>query len=188
MLPEGDEELDVLLKDFRRGVTAHARQEYPYALYIPPDYDPGSSWPLVLFLYGAGECGRDGLLHLTSGIADALVLRPGDWPCLVLLPQKPEVYVPWAHLEGLLFFLLASLQDRYAVDPDRMYLTGISRAGTEPGHWARATRTGSRRWPRLRGRQCGDRSRSARLPIWAFDGERDRIAPVSESRKMVEPG
>ena len=38
----------------------HGGTRYPYQLYVPSNYDASRSWPVVLFLHGAGERGTDG--------------------------------------------------------------------------------------------------------------------------------
>ena len=33
---------------------------YRYQVYVPASYAPSKNWPVVLFLHGGGERGRDG--------------------------------------------------------------------------------------------------------------------------------
>ena len=38
-------------------------REYRHQIYRPRGEAPAAGWPLILFLHGAGERGRDGLLQ-----------------------------------------------------------------------------------------------------------------------------
>src|SRR5260370_41441069 len=45
-------------KHFEKEITVHVKPDY--WLYLPQEYEKeGKSWPLVLFLHGAGESGPD---------------------------------------------------------------------------------------------------------------------------------
>jgi len=62
----------------RSVVTAGVR--YPYQVYVPSSYDASNTWPVVLFLHGAGERGNDGLLQTTVGIGPAIRSIPAVFP------------------------------------------------------------------------------------------------------------
>ena len=40
-------------------LETQVKVEMRYLLYLPKDYDKQESWPLLLFLHGAGERGDD---------------------------------------------------------------------------------------------------------------------------------
>ena len=48
--------------------------EMDYLLYLPKDYDEKDSWPLVLFLHGAGERGDN--LELVKKHTSPRMLKP----------------------------------------------------------------------------------------------------------------
>lgn len=121
-----------------------------YALYVPPDYNSAESWPLILFLHGAGERGEDGLGQTRVGIGPAIRANPERFPCLVLMPQCPtgrfwpaepsEITVKDAVSQlprrldsaasaGLIRDALEQVKSQYNVDPDRIALTGLSMGG-----------------------------------------------------------
>ena len=96
-----------------------------YEAYVTDCYDPGTSWPLVLFWHGIMESGDDGHAHLDVGIGPAVREYPERYPCIVAFPQ-----VPWntsaEDAEALFEAVQTDVQTRYTIDPNRIYATGIS--------------------------------------------------------------
>jgi len=78
-------------KGFLLKTIEHDGQQYRYVLYVPEDYDATKPYPTIIFLNGAGECGRDGLKQAAVGIGPAIMLDVDKWRFLVLIPQKPEM-------------------------------------------------------------------------------------------------
>src|SRR4051812_46331999 len=64
--------------------------ELRYVLYVPESLDLSKPVPLVLFLHGKGECGTDNAGQLKVGLPRAVRAQPERWPCLILIPQKPD--------------------------------------------------------------------------------------------------
>jgi poly(3-hydroxybutyrate) depolymerase len=112
---------------------------YGFYEYLPLGYnaaDPAQQWPLVIFLHGAGERG-DGTTQLTKVLVNGPPknIKAGtQYPFLVLSPQdvpsSAEDY-NWnlAYLDELIEYAKIT----YNVDPDRIYLTGLSMGGR--GTW-----------------------------------------------------
>ncbi|MCH7939464.1 MAG: dienelactone hydrolase family protein [Candidatus Marinimicrobia bacterium] len=89
------------------------------------------------------------------------------------------------HLEAL-DTLLSQVMANYAVDADRVYLTGLSMGGA--GAWQLAIEY-PRRFAAL-APICGWgepllAGRLKELPVWAFHGARDTVVPVTASERMV---
>jgi predicted peptidase len=114
------------------------QQEYQgqkYNLYIPEDYDPKKSYPLVQFIHDASVCGEDPKLTLAQGIGALVWARPEEQkkhPCFVFAPQfgggNPIVNDDWQvdpRLE-LSKQALDHVIDTYSIDRDRIYTTGQS--------------------------------------------------------------
>lgn len=180
-------------------------QRLSYALYVPRDYDRARRWPLVLFLHGSGESGTDGARQLAQGLAPALFEAPGSWPALVLFPQKPESASEWEQHEAALLALVERTRRDWSVDPDRIYLTGMSQGGhgtwvlgaRHPRLWAAlvpvcgyaGARVGSDEGAPPPGAFDGSADELAAplagVPVWAFHGAADRIVPVAQSEAMV---
>jgi predicted peptidase len=73
-----------------------------------------------------------------------------------------------------------------AVDPARIYLTGLSMGGY--GTWDLAARQPERFAAILPICGGGDEAtapRLAKLPIWCFHGDADTVVPVERSRTMI---
>jgi predicted peptidase len=184
-----------------------ATVEFRYRLLRPAsvaeDGRDGQRYPLVVFLHGAGERGNDNLKqlkYLPTWLADSGLRQ--RHPCFVLAPQcrmdERWVDVSWADSKSTpqpatptidLAAATQALEEtlaREAVDPARIYLTGLSMGGY--GTWDLAARMPGRFAAILP--ICGggdDRvaARIAALPIWCFHGDADTAVPVDRSRTMI---
>lgn len=156
---------------------------YPHLLYLPPEYETGASWPLLLFLHGVGERGSDLGRVKAQGIP-RLLDQGGRLPFVVVAPQCAAGGY-WAN--DRLAALLAEATAELRVDPDRVYLTGLSMGGY--GAWSLAM---DRPFlfaavaPMCGGGDARRVGRLRKVPVWAFHGARDPVVPVGASRRMVE--
>jgi predicted peptidase len=161
----------------------HSR-ELHYLLFLPSTYAVHPQrWPLMLFLHGAGERGDDLQLVKRHGVAKIVEEQPA-FPLLVVSPQCPPTEA-WAP-EPLLA-LLDDIEQHYDVDPERLYVTGLSMGGF--GTWAVAIAAPDR-FAAI-APICGGGDPSCvgvlrRLPVWAFHGARDLIVPLQRTVEMVE--
>lgn len=162
--------------------------QLPYALYIPSGKAPKGGWPLILFLHGSGERGRDGKKQAEVGIGPAIQENPENWPAVVLMPQCPAK-AQWAG-EPLAqaYGLLAEIEKTYQTNPRRVYLTGLSMGGY--GSWNLAALY-PKRFAAI-APICGTGDPFAvwfklgKVPIWNFHGTADDIVPVSFSRVLAD--
>jgi predicted peptidase len=175
---------------FEMQITRQVRLNY--LLFLPEGYgaDPQQTWPLILFLHGAGERGDDLELVKKHGIAKVAEQRE-DFPFVVVSPQCPQDTWWSAYVEALTA-LLDEIVATHAVDRDRLYLTGLSMGAY--GTWHLATMYPERfaalvpicgGGPWFLGfpeRVCVLRE----VPVWVFHGAKDDVVPLEESRKLVE--
>jgi len=64
-----------------------------YRLFVPQPLDRSRTYPLVLFLHGAGESGSDNEIQLTAYEGATVWAQPPEQarhPCFVLAPQNPR--------------------------------------------------------------------------------------------------
>lgn len=177
--------------------TSFEGREQPCVLYIPRDYDPNEAWPLVVFLHGMGERGKDGLRQMAVGIGPAIQRRPNRFPCLVLMPQCPSDSIwatsdaAWARTaksaSGHVDDAIAQVLERYSIDRDRISLTGLSMGGYGTFMYgARHLDTFSALMPICGGGDVNDAAVLARMPLWVFHGADDPVVSPKKSREMVE--
>ena len=161
--------------------------ELRYLLFLPQDYGkkPDEKWPLILFLHGIGERGDDLELVKVHGIAKIVETRP-DFPFVVVSPQCPNGTL-WSDHHLSLKGMLEQVIGSYAVDPDRVYLTGLSMGGY--GTWSLAMT-----YPELFAAIapiCGGGMPEwvfllKDMPVWAFHGAEDPAVPVERGQRMVD--
>ena len=98
-----------------------------YLLSLPEGYgeDAARRCPLLLFLHGIGERGED-LERIKRHGLPRVIERGDRLPFIVASPQCPPG--EWWDV-GTLVALLDEVEERYAVDPDRIYVTGLSMGG-----------------------------------------------------------
>ncbi|MCB0166559.1 MAG: prolyl oligopeptidase family serine peptidase, partial [Anaerolineae bacterium] len=107
----------------------------PYNLYLPDDYDPAKSYPMVVFIADMSVVGQDVTAPLEQGyggIIWASSEEQAKHESIVLVPEYPVTilddhgsYTMTDYVE-LTVRLIESVSADYSVDTDRIYATGQS--------------------------------------------------------------
>ena len=138
--------------------------------------------PTILYLHGSGERGSNLDNVKKHGVAQIVEKQP-DFPFIVISPQCPRGE-DW-NVERL-NYLLDQVISSCPVDPDRVYLTGLSMGGYGTWHLAAAQ---PQRFAAIAPICGGGNPEVAHqfknLPVWAFHGLKDRVVALSESEIMV---
>ncbi len=171
---------------FRQKITRTINLNY--LLYLPADYEVGNkNYPLILFLHGAGERGDDLELVKMHGIPK-IVEQQKDFPFIAISPQCPaDRWWVDAWLLEALNGLLDEIIQNYRVDPNRVYLTGLSMGGF--GTWALAMAHPERFAaiaPICGGGMPWMAYRIKDVPVWAFHGAQDPVVPLQRTEEMVD--
>jgi predicted peptidase len=174
----GRQKAEALDKDIK--VHVHMK----YLLYLPEGYDAkgDKTWPLVLFLHGAGESGND-LGKVKKHGPPKLVEGGKNFPFIVVSPQSARG--GWS--PDVLNALLDEVKARYKVDPDRVYLTGLSMGGF--GTWTLAAAHPQRFAAIVPICGGGDPLTAAKIkdiPAWVFHGAKDEVVRPDRSKVMVD--
>lgn len=182
----------------------YSNEEIHYRLMKPAAAEPDQKYPLVIFLHGAGERGTDNELQLLYFPTQMAQPRYRErFPCYVLAPQcrndrkwmdvdwskktDPEMpETPTAELQAVMQMIERTLKEEQ-IDPDRVYLTGLSMGGF--GSFDLALRH-----PELFAALapiCGaaDPTKVVAirdLPVWVAHGDADSAVPVERSRSAVQ--
>ena len=154
-----------------------------YISWLPAGYekDETKRWPLIVFLHGSGERGRNAEALRDTAFAKRLLNDPQ--PAIVVAPQCPPD--EWWLTSALERFTDQMLK-KYRVDPDRIYVTGMSMGGIAIWSWASANPGRFAALAPVCG--AGDPDGAGRLSatqIWAFHGVKDPSVPVTESECMA---
>jgi predicted peptidase len=165
----------------------------PYRLFEPESKN-GDVYPLVVFLHGSGGTGTDNLQQFKDLIVPPTVWafpeNQAKYPCYVLVPQGPD-RPSWPHARiPALKALLDSMIADNPIDPDRIYITGLSMGGMgtwgiiqeHPDFFAAAVPV------------CGggninklDGIINNHLPIWAFHGVLDPVVDIDAYSDRWKP-
>lgn len=164
-----------------------------YRMLEPLDYDSTQKYPLVVCLHHGGSHGSDNIQQLSADPAPFL-MEMGNrkkYPSFIFMPQSPEgMGFSGAYgspsVDSLVFGTIRQLQATLPIDSKRIYVMGISGGGYGSWHLISAH-------PELFAAAIpicggGDPRYAPKLidvPVWAFHGARDNLAPVAHSRDMV---
>ena len=105
----------------RPETQAHAA----YSLYVPENYDPSRSWPLVIALHGAGGRGDEYLLTWLRAAK--------SYGYVVLAPKSAgrtwSIRQPEPDIRSI-GAMLKTVSKEYTIDQDRIFVSGLSDGGT----------------------------------------------------------
>jgi dienelactone hydrolase len=177
---------DATTPGFHRRTVKVGDAERPYVVYVPEGYDGSRAMPAILFLHGAGERGQDGVVPSQVGLGPAVLAHPERFPCLVVFPQARQTWQAGSDDAKAALAALDDVTAHYKVDPDRVYLTGLSMGGA--GSWSIAAADPGRFAAVVP--VCGfgnieTAGKLASVPLWTILGDADMDRIVSSTRAMV---
>ncbi|TLY98491.1 MAG: phospholipase [Gammaproteobacteria bacterium] len=171
-------------QSFERRVTVETHGRF--LLYLPAAFDPSgrTRYPLLIFLHGSGESGEDLEKVKVHGPPKLVASKP-DFPFIVASPQARN------HIErfdpATLDAMLDELLEQLPVDPDRIYLTGLSMGGIWTYGWAiRHPERFAAIAPVCGLWDPGDACRLKDVPVWAFHGAQDPVVPLDGDQAMID--
>ena len=175
-----------------------------YLLQTPAGEKPKAGWPLLLFLHGYGECGKNIEKVKTHGPLKLISEFDSLAGCVVVSPQCPSN--SWWRVDALKALVEEVIEDRGDIDRRRLYVTGLSMGGYGtwsfishyPDFFAAAIpicgggdplRLPANRPPTKSGIKNEfdpDGLKRARdLPVWTFHGFKDGSVPIVETEMLV---
>lgn len=193
---------------YREANMVSGKDTLAYRILWPENFSKDKSYPLVLFLHGAGERGSDNTAQLMHG--SSLFTDSGnrsEFPAIVIFPQCPKNDYwsnasvdrsgqgvelefhpeedPTTALRLVMELLEKQLEESY-VDKDRVYLAGLSMGGMgvfellsrRPEVFAAAV-------PICGGGSAAVADKFAKVPMWIFHGAKDDVVNPKYSLEMV---
>jgi predicted peptidase len=158
--------------------------EADYLIYLPENYSHSNKkFPLIIFLHGSSARGNNLELVRKYGIPSTLE-KKRNFPFIVLSPQCPANQY-WDI--KMLNALLTSVETKYRVDKEKVYLTGTSMGGYGAWNWGCSN---PERFAAIAPVCGGGNPRLAyklkNTPVWVFHGARDTVVSPAKSEAMVE--
>ena len=164
-----------------------------YGLFVPENYDPSKSYPLVMYLHGMGN---NQTVYLDFYNKDIQQKNP----CFVYTPKTPTDWGDWSgwSWDGSGFsslsiptqtavHVLDSLISKYSIDTNRLYVYGISMGGEGvfdllhkmPHKFAAGISIcggGFAHWA----------NNISATPLWMFHGSADEINPPDLTERVYK--
>ncbi len=158
---------------------------FGYARYLPKDFSEDQSYPLVIFLHGAGERGDDLDVAMRHGFMQHVRDEGREYPFIFIGPQCPAGKYWGCYTESLIAFI-DYICDTLPVDRTRVYLTGLSMGGTGTYMLAMAAPEKFAAIAPVCGSGIywfGEALRD--IPVMMYHGDLDETVPIEESVTML---
>ena len=156
---------------------------FPFVEYSPENAQNGL--PMIIQLHGAGERGEGGEdLKLVDVHGFSKMINDKDFPCIFIMPQCPKNSFWAARVESIALFVKGVIEE-YGVDPDRVYLTGLSMGGYGTWFTAMAHPDLFAAIAPVCGGGMAWNAGVLKMPVWAFHGVCDDTVSVTQSDEMV---
>ena len=167
--------------------------DHRYAVFVPRAYTPARKWPVILFLHGAGERGKDGVAPTQIGLGPLIRLRDANFPFVTVFPQAEDMHgrllKGWSRDAAdtqRALKILEQVEKDFSIDTKREILTGWSMGGF--GAWDLAAAFPDRWHAVVPVSGGGDEAWGEALknvPLWAWHGATDKMVPPDRSQKMI---
>ncbi len=168
-----------------------------YCLILPENFDEDRSYPVILYLHGAGERGFDNakqLLNMTYSLYTDMIDYFDE--AIFVAPQCSST--GWWSLDtdqngvhrgelGAAMRLFEHIVDSYNVDTSRLYVMGLSMGGYAT--WEVLTHfpdTFAAGIPICGWSNTAYAATLKDIPIWAYHGKRDTTVSYQGSQEMVD--
>ena len=153
---------------------------YPLSLFIPPTYQASRAYALVVCLHGFGFTGEAYLERWRTRLGEDYLLACPTYPSGAWFTRRAE---------ELVLETIRQARHRYHVDPDRVFLTGMSNGGI--GAWL----IGMHHAPLFAGLApmasglddvlMPFLANLRRTPVYIIHGAKDQVMPVDLSRSIA---
>jgi predicted peptidase len=182
----------------------------PYRVLFPQSYDSTKQYPVIFFLHGAGERGRDNEKQLTHGAKLFLSEQSrNDHPAIIIFPQCPTTDY-WSNVlrmhdgsgkrtfifleDGpptrsmqLLQQLVNYVVDSFSVKRDQMYVGGLSMGGMGTFELVkRMPGIFAAAFPICGGAHPKTAKRLKNVSWWIFHGGEDNVVVPRHSQEMAD--
>ena len=153
---------------------------YQYSLSVPQTYEPIRDHALVVCLHGAGFTGEAYLDRWKTRLGEGYILACPTYPAGAWFTRRAE---------DLVLATVQAVQQRYRIDPNRIFLSGMSNGGI--GAWL----IGMHHAPLFAGLAPMASGIDDVLfpflenlratPVYIIHGSQDQVMPVELSRKLA---
>ena len=196
------------LDAYEKKMFIRGKDTLRFRILYPETYKKRKAYPLIMFLHGSGERGRDNEAQLMHG-GDLFIKEKirKHFPAIVIFPQCPpdsvwartgrnsnsgeRIFLTWEAAtvpEQLVKQLMDSLLINNIADDKRIYIGGLSLGGfgtydlltRYPGYFAAAFPI------------CGACNipvfleRASHVPLWIFHGALDDAVPPKSDRELYK--
>lgn len=174
-----------------------------------PELKPGEKYPLIIFLHGAGERGENNVTQVTGQDAFLNLIfgeEGAKYSAYLIAPQCPNgkkwCEVDWGKPDShvtpeepsyamkLLHELLQEMKAKDQIDPNRIYVTGLSMGGYGTYDFIiRYPEEVAAAMPICGGadnEKLASMPELKNIPIWIFHGGADGVVKTQRSRNAFE--
>lgn len=159
-------------------IKGYFSSPYGYLEYLPQHYNQSTRYPLVIYLHGIKETGSgmspaelDKVAR--NGVPHVIRKYKRNFPFIMIAPQSPGLEDGF-RAESV-EKLIEIITENYAVDPERIYVTGVSYGAFAA--WRLASYMPDKLAAIVPFSSCGggyDITRLSQVPVWAFANAGDK--------------